>query len=279
VGAFPEGIAADPRTGIVVVAVRDPDQLVLLSARNGRVLRRVSILAPPRHLELAAPGGPVLVPAEPIDTLFLLGLRGGRLRAVKVGVHPHDAAAAAGRIFVGNEFGQSVSVIVGTRVVGQVGGFQQPGGLAAVGPDVAVVDVRTNSVTLIDATSLRVVGRAPAGEGPTHVVSGPGDRLYVVDTRGGAVLTYATRPRLRLLDRFALPGTPYGVAIDRRRERLWVTLTAKDEVAELATGGPSLRLLAVYATDRQPNTVAVDPREDRVFVADSGPGTVQLIEP
>ena len=101
----------------------------------------------------------------------------------------------------------------------------------------------------------------------------------MVDTRGGAVLVYTTRPALRLLSRFVLAGTPYGVAIDPARRRLWVTLTATDQLAELAIGRSSLRLRAVYRTARQPNTVAVDPRDGRVFVADAGPGAVQLIDP
>jgi DNA-binding beta-propeller fold protein YncE len=278
VGAFPEGIVVDPRTGIVVVAVRDPAQLVLLSARTGRVLRRVPILAPPRHLELVPGGLTVLVPAEPIDRLLELSLPGGRVRSVAVGAHPHDAAAAAGRVLVGNEFGHSVSVIRGARTIARIGGFLQPGGLAAVGRDVAVVDVGADTVTLIDAASFRVLGSAHAGQGPTHLVS-DGERLFVVDTRGGAVLVYATRPALRLVSRFSLPGTPYGVAIDPLRRRLWVTLTAKDALAELAIDGPSLRALDSYPTARQPNTVAVDPRDGRVFVADAGPGAVQLIDP
>jgi DNA-binding beta-propeller fold protein YncE len=242
------------------------------------VVRRVAIPAPPRHLSLAAGGGPVLAPAEPIDRLLELRLPSGPVRSVAVGAHPHDAAAAAGRVVVGNEFGHSVSVVVGARTIAQIGGFLQPGGLAAVGRDVAVVDVGADTVTLLDAAHVRVLGRAAAGRGPTHVVSDRG-RLFVVDTRGGAVLVYTTRPALRLVTRFVLAGAPYGVAIDPARRRLWVTLTATDQLAELAIGRSSLRLRALYRTARQPNTVAVDPRDGRVFVADAGPGAVQLIDP
>lgn len=49
VGAFPEGILVDQRAGLVVVGVRNPSQLVLLDARSGRVVRRVSVLGAPRH--------------------------------------------------------------------------------------------------------------------------------------------------------------------------------------------------------------------------------------
>ncbi|MGI8412071.1 MAG: YncE family protein [Solirubrobacteraceae bacterium] len=279
VGTLPEGIVANARTGLVVVGVRDPPALVLLDARTGAVRRRVAIPGAPRHLQLMGPGGPVLVPEEPVNQLLELSLPAARFRAIKVGAHPHDATADDGRVFVNDEFGESVSVVQGTRVIRQIRGFVQPGGLVADGPDVAVVDVRGNSITLIDAHSLRVKRRLGAGAGPTHAVAGPGGLLYVIDTRGSAVFTYATRPSLVLLRRTALPGAPYGVAIDPSRGRLWVTLTAKNQLVELATAGGSLRVIGRYATGRQPNTVAVDGRDGRVFVANSDAGTVQLIDP
>jgi DNA-binding beta-propeller fold protein YncE len=278
VGASPEGIVVDPRAGVVVVAVRDPAALVLLGARSGRVLRRVQIAAAPRHLELAGPSGPVLVPTEPVDELIELSLPRATLRSIPVGSHPHDAAEVARRVFVGDEFGRSVSVLAGSRVVAQIRGFVQPGGLAAVGGGVAVVDVRADTLTLIDARSLHVLGSAAGGQGPTHVVAEDG-RLFVADTRGNAVLSYETRPRLRLVSRLALPGTPYGIAIDRERRRLWLTLTATNELVELAIDRRSPRRIDSYPTDRQPNTIAVDPSDGRVFVADAGPGVVQLIDP
>jgi DNA-binding beta-propeller fold protein YncE len=278
VGTLPEGIAVDPHAGIVAVAVRDPPRLALVGAGSGRVLRSVRIVAPPRHLELAGDSGPVLVPAEPVDQLIELSLPSATVRSIPVGVHPHDAAAVAGRVFVGNEFGRSVSVLAERRMVAQIGGFLQPGGLAAVGGALAVVDVRADAVTLIDAHSLRVLGKAPAGEGPTHVVAGD-RRLFVADTRGNALLGYTTQPKLHEVGRLALAGTPYGIAIDPVRSRLWVTLTATNELVEVAIDGPALRPVASYPTGRQPNTVAIDPRDGRVFVADAGAGVVQLIDP
>lgn len=279
VGTLPEGIVVIPRSGLAAVAVRDPARIVLIPTRGDHPPpRQISIPAPPRHLELAGEGGPVLVPAETIDRLIELSLPSTIVRSIAVGVHPHDAAAAEGRLFVGNEFGRSVSVVVRRRVVAQIGGFVQPGGLAAAGSDLAVVDVRADTVTLIDARSLRALGSAPAGSGPTHVAAG-GVRLFVADTRGDALLEYATRPKLHLVRRLALPGVPYGVAIDPLRNRLWVTLTAYNQLVEVAVDGSSLRRVGSYATARQPNTVAVDPRDGRVFVADAGAGVVQIIDP
>jgi len=280
VGTLPEGIVADPRTGLIVVGVRQPAGLVLLDARSGAIRARISIPGTPRHLQLAAPGGPVLVPEEPVARVLELGLPGGRtLRAVKVRTQPHDATAAGGRVFVGDEFGQGLSVIEGSRVIDTIGGFVQPGGVIGIGEEVAVVDVRANDITLVDARTLRVIGRASAGAGPTHGVTGTGGRLYVTDTRGGAVITFATHPRLRPLARRRLPGYPYGIALDSIRRRLWVTLTARNQLLELSTVRSGLRLIRTYPTGRQPNTVTVDPRDGHVFVANAADGTVELIDP
>lgn len=278
VGALPEGVAVDPASGLVAVAVRQPNAIIALSASTGRVLWRVALPGHARHLGLT-PTGTLLVPAETANRLLELSLRTRRLVSIRVGRLPHDAAAGAGRIFVTDEFGHAVSVISRGAVVGLIRGFRQPGGIAATGRDVAVVDVSGNTVTFIASASLRRLGAVGAGAGPTHVVAGAGGNLYVVDTRGQAILGYTTHPRLRLRFRYPLAGTPYGIAIDPVRGRLWVTLTATDRLEELAIGPGGLRLVRGYPTGRQPNTVAVDPRTGAVFVADAADGTLQIIRP
>jgi DNA-binding beta-propeller fold protein YncE len=78
--------------------------------------------------------------------------------------------------------------------------------------------------------------------------------------------------------RVHLAGRPYGIAIDRRRERLWITLTARNAVVELPAHGRP-RILRRFPTVRQPNTVAVDELTGRVFVAGRSDGTLQLLDP
>jgi len=48
---------------------------------------------------------------------------------------------------------------------------------------------------------------------------------YGRDTRGDAVLIYEAGPQQEQFGRVALSGSPYGIAIDLRRDQLWVTLT------------------------------------------------------
>jgi DNA-binding beta-propeller fold protein YncE len=143
-----------------------------------------------------------------------------------------------------------------------------------------VVGVRGLGLEIYDANTLKSLGRIDAGEGPSHLVTGPGDRFYVADTRGGAVLVYAARPELKQLYRVSLPGSsPYGLAIDPEHDRLWVTLTAKNRLIELDLSGGAPRKVASYPTFQQPNGVAVDSSSGRVFVAGRTEDKLQILDP
>ena len=97
----PEGIAADPETGLVAVGLRDPDRLALVDGGSGEVVRDVELPGSARHLNIAGPGGPVLAPGEPSDSLARVSLPDGEVVETPVDNFPHDAAATPeGRIFV-----------------------------------------------------------------------------------------------------------------------------------------------------------------------------------
>jgi DNA-binding beta-propeller fold protein YncE len=274
VGHKPEGLAFDPRTGLLAVALTRPDRLALVDGRTGRTVRRVELPGAARHLALAQRGGPVLVPAEDIDRLVSVSLPEGRLRETGVGRQPHAAVAAGGRIFVGNERGRSVSVVEGGREVRRLDAPVGPGGLAATRDGVvAVVGVHERAIEAFDATTLALRGRISVGLGPTHVVA-RGERFFVVDTRGNGLVEVQLDP-LRIHRRTHLDGAPYGIAFDPNRRRFWVTLTRSNRVAELT----DRRVLRTFPTVRQPNSVAVDPRTGRVFVASRKDGVLQLFDP
>jgi len=261
------------------VALTDPDELALVDADTLKVRRRIALPGAPRHLRLAAPGGPVLVPAESGDRLVEVALPSGRTRTTKVGDGPHDADAAGRRVFVGDEFAGTLTLVENGRRVRQVPAPLQPGGVAAfrdpAGP-VAVVGVRERAVALYDAEG-RELAREPAGVGPTHVEAGDGGRLYVADTDGNAVLLFRTRPDLKLIRRIAVPGQPYATALDRRRGKLWVTLTETNRAVQL-TAEVQVRRQREFATVRQPNAIAVHEPTGRVFVASRADGTLQVFD-
>ncbi|WP_187368848.1 YncE family protein [Baekduia soli] len=275
-GPGAEGIAVDPVTHTIAVGVRAPAALILLRPGAATPRRVVALGSPPRHLAYDAATERFLVPTEGDDRLVQV-TPAGAAQAAAVGAQPHDAAALAGSIFVGDERGNTVSVVVAGRTRRTFAVATQPGGLAAAdgGHLLAVVSVRRRVLELYDPHTRRRVGSAGAGVGPTHVVA-EADRLYVADTRGGALLVFGTRPRLALLRRVFLPGGPYGLAIDPVRHRLWVTLTARNEVVSLTADGRP-REVRRLPTVRQPDSVAVDSALGTVVVAGRAAGVVQVI--
>lgn len=86
-----------------------------------------------------------------------------------------------------------------------------------------------------------LIGRAPAGLGPTDVAcldrGAPTTWCWVTDTRGDALLVFAVRAGIEPTRRLYLPGGPDGISLDHARRRLLVTLRAGREVVELPAHG------------------------------------------
>ncbi|MEN3314289.1 MAG: hypothetical protein V7605_523 [Acidimicrobiaceae bacterium] len=278
-GASLEGMVADTVTGLVAIAGKGPDGVVVVD-HDGAVVRRVPLTGAPRHLELDPATHLVLAPTEGSDNLETVDLASGAVTSTTpVGRQPHDAAAAAGRVFAGNEMADSLSVIEGGRVTTVLPMPAQPGGLATNSRTVAVVGVRARQMAVVNATTLQPVGTIASGVGPTHVVSGPDGRYYVADTQGDKVIVYTDQP-LAQSGTVDVAGAPYGLAVDGGRQHLWVTLTARNELVEydIATGTPER--VATFPTVSQPNSVAVDATTGLVFVAGATPaGELQILQP
>jgi DNA-binding beta-propeller fold protein YncE len=275
----PQGIVYDAVTSTLVVAVETPPRLLLLDPSTLAVRTSVDLPGTVRHLQLARPGGPVLVPSESARQLIQVGLPSGAILAsTAVGRQPHDAAGLPdGTIVVGDEFSQSLSIIRNGQVAVTASGVKQPGGIVDAGNnEVAVVDVGAFTVSTFDPVSGKRTAVLPAGAGPTHAVLTPSRTLVVVDTRGNRILTYALDP-LRAVSSLALPGTPYGIALDSQTGLVWVTLTATDEVVGLDVSGPAPRVVARYPTVEQPDTVAVAPGSGTIWIAGSRTSQVERI--
>lgn len=277
VGDAPEGLAVDPKTGLVAVAVRNPDRLRLLDPSTLAVVNTVPLPGAVRHLQ--AYDGRILVPCETANEFLVVDAASGSvLSTTPVGKQPHDATkAASGAYVVGDEFGRSLSVVSDGVVQRTVAGTEQPGGVSPLtGSTVAAIDVLAYTLATFDVSSGARLALVAAGSGPTHVGSLSDSTVAVTDTRGNALLVFSTSP-LRQVFRLPLPGTPYGLAADQQSRTVWTTLTARNEVVGFAWNGSSLTEIARYPTPEQPNTVAVGPGAHAVYVTGTGPGTVQLI--
>lgn len=278
VGSEPEGVAWDEAAGLVAVGIREPPGVAFVDPESLKVVHRVPLPAPPRHLTYDPAAGTILVPAESANELLVVR-PGGVVSATKVGTHPHDATSVGGNVFVADEHSDGVSVLRKGHVVKTMPTPHQPGGIAGVAENwVALVAVSARVLEVYGVHSLKPIARLPAGVGPSHIVAGS-RYTYVADTQGDQILVYEIDRHSRLLGEAAAPGTPYGLAVDPIRSRLWVTDTATNRLTEYSTLGELPRRLASYPTVRQPNSVAVYPRTGEVFVAGREAGLLERITP
>lgn len=285
-GNSPEGIVVGA-SGIAAVAVREPAEIVLFDATTGAQRQRIPTPSAARHLSLAGPDGPVLIPLEGSDELLEMNLADGRITATATGVgrQPHDAAAtASGTIVVTNEGGGGVVFVRDGRVVASLpAGPPQPGGVAAVGTYAAVADVQGNGVWVYDGSTREQVAQAPVGTKLTHAISLSGELAAFADTDGGAVYIERIDPRVSQVARIDAPGKPYGLAYDAARHRLYITLTERNVIRVVDVADPEAgRTLSDLPTVRQPNSVAVEPKSGSVLVTGSdggGNSAVQIISP
>jgi YD repeat-containing protein len=286
VGNAPEGIVVGT-SGVGAVAVRNPDGVALIDAATGAVRRVVPTSAAARHLALAGPDGPVLVPLEGSNELCELDLVDGRLMSTVTGVgrQPHDAAqTAGGTIIVTNELGGGVVFVRGGAVIAALGGGPvQPGGVASTDDYAAVADVQGNGVWVYEGSFRRLVAHGPVGVKLTHAVALFGDLAAFADTDGGAVFVERIDPQLGQVARINAPGKPYGLAYDAAHRRLYVTLTALNLLRLIDLSDVlKPRVVGDVPTVRQPNSVAVDPLSGNVLVTGSDPGGaggLQIITP
>ena len=282
IGNAPEGIVVGA-SGVGAVAVRNPDEVVLFDAGTGSVRQTVSTTGAARHLELVGADGPVLVPLEASNELVQLSLADGKVisTATGVGRGPHDAAATDDRtVVVTNEQGGGVVFVRDGAVLGSLpAGPPQPGGAAAVGAFVAVADVQGNGVWVYDGSRRQLVAQAPVGVKLTHAIGLSDDLAAFADTDGGAVFIEHIDPQVSQSARIDAPGNPYGLAYDRLRHRLYVTLTASNVLRVIDFSDPSKpRTLGGVPTVQQPNSVAVDPRSGAVLITGSTPGRAGSLE-
>ncbi|MDT7788778.1 MAG: hypothetical protein QOF58_7197 [Pseudonocardiales bacterium] len=117
-----------------------------------------------------------------------------------------------------------------------------------------------------------------AGDGATNAVADRYGRLLVVDTRGGEFIAFSINP-LIMRQRYPVPGSPYGIAYDAKRDIAWITITERNEVVGLNVAGGEPAEKYRFPTVRQPNTVSVDQESGRVTVTSGDNGGIQVISP
>ncbi|GAA2047719.1 YncE family protein [Williamsia deligens] len=281
VGNEPEGVQVGT-AGIAAVGVRRPDGIALVDVARQAVIRTVPTQGAPRHLELATPDGPVILPLETADIVTTMTFDGqfGPI-ARNVGNLPHDVVLTSDGTYVGtNEHGGGALFIKDGRVVASLpAGPPQPGGVAAVGRYAAMADVQGNGVFVYDGTTRTEVATKRIGVRLTHAQALSDGLVAFADTDGGAVLVERITPQVVDVARIPTAGKPYGLAYQAATKTLFVTSTATNTLQVIDMSDPARpRVRGTVPTVQQPNSVAADPTTGTVLVTGSAPGGASSLQ-
>lgn len=167
-GRAPAGVEVSADGTRVFVAERDDDAVAEIDARDLRVLRRHMVGSHPFGLRLTPDGSALWVTNVLSHDVSVIALADATVHSVAVGHRPYCIAFAAGRAFVTNQYGDSVSVIDAATLapVATWAGIAYPEGIDAVGGAVWIVSWMDEEMVGLDARTLKVVGRVALARNP-----------------------------------------------------------------------------------------------------------------
>jgi len=229
------------------------------------------------HLSLAHPGA-ILAPVTSANQVLQVDTRTATTAVVNVPGGPTSAASLNNQLLVAVPARHAIDVIDNGTVTRTITGDVNPDQVVITGGKVLMLDRIRSAVFDVDATGGSVGAGLRAGEGATNATVDGYGRVLVTDTRTGELLAFTADPVL-MRQRSPVPGVPFGVAVDTRRNLAWVTATQLNQVIayQLAGGQPVEKYR--LPTVRQPNSVAVDPDSGRVYVASADGGGMQVMQP
>ena len=276
----PTAMIVDADTRLLAVAVDEPPAVLLYQlddAGTPASPRTVPLPGPADTLSLARPGGPLLAAAGSSGELVRISLPGGSTAPAAIRGEPVSAADLGDRTLVAVRDRKAVAVLSGDKIYRMIsGGLSSADQVLSTGEGAVVFDRLRNALFEVDVRAGSVDEGLRAGQGSTNAVTDRFGRVLVADTKGGALLAFSLDPLL-MRQRYPVPGAPYGLAYDPKRDLLWVTLTATNEVVAFDVAGGEPEEKHRFPTVEQPNNVAVDPISGRVIVASATGKGIQVI--
>ncbi|KAA2253877.1 hypothetical protein F0L68_31885 [Solihabitans fulvus] len=268
-------VTVDPASRTLAVAVAAPPSVRLYSLTNlSAPARTVPLPGEVDHLDLAS--GQVVASVASAGQVLRIALPAGTVTADKRDGGPADTATVGARTLVALRDSKAVTVLDGAATQRTIGGITSPDQVLAVGDRAVVLDRLRSAVFDLDPDNSAVGAGLRAGNGATNAVVDRFNRVLVTATDGNELLAFSANP-LIMRQRFPLPGSPYGIAYDGKRDLAWVTLTARNEVVGFDVAGGEPVEKHRFATVAQPNSVAVDPDSGQVFVVSANGQGIQVI--
>jgi hypothetical protein len=271
-------VVADARDRVLAIATDKPVVLLAKLDKPSEPPRSLPLPSPATALTLAPDGLWVSMRASKQLYRFDLPDASAETR-VQIAGAPGGVSQDGDRTFVALPDRKAVEVVKGGLAQREIsGGLYSADQVLTVGDNTVVLDRQRTALFDVDVTAGKIGAGQRAGAGATNATTDRYGRVLVTDTRGGALLAFTTGPVI-LKQRYPVPGAPYGIAYDPKRDLAWVTLTERNEVVgyNVAGGEPTERYR--FPTVVQPNSVTVDSDSGRVFVASATGGGVQVMQP
>jgi len=283
----PVSAAVDPATGRVFIATqgetynRGNGTVDVLDARTGLRLSTtvVGSLGPDfDNLALDERTARVFIADYGSDTVNMLDARTGmRLRTIHTGRNPKAITAdrRLGRVVVSNQGDGSVSIldahdgtVLHTVHVGDAPDavvLDEDDGLACV---VSRTDGAITTITVVDVRRGVVARRVRVGTAGLYVGVGVPKTHHAFFTNFDGDTVSMLDPRSGNLRAIRVGLQPYGIAVDARRNRVYVANENSNSVTVIdARNGRVRRTLRLAV---QPSVVAVEDATGAIFVGSSG---------
>lgn len=169
-GSAPAGLAISLDGRWLATADRDSNQVSIFDAATLALVHRVTVGERPFGVTFA-PDGRVFSADVGSNTVTAVDPASGTvLGKAKTRERPYSLAFAEGRGFVTNQYDDTVSVFDATTyapvAVIDVGGYPEGIDTTGDGLRVAVANWDSNTLSVIDARTLKVVGEVGTGDGP-----------------------------------------------------------------------------------------------------------------
>jgi YVTN family beta-propeller protein len=160
-----------PDGALIVTADRDDDQISIIDAKSFTRKSTVKVGAHPFGVTIDAQGARAYAANVESNDVSVVDLKEAKLLGtVAVGKRPYAVALAKGRGFSTDQYGGTVSVfdLATLKPVKRISVGDYPEGIetSADGNSVYVVNWFSNEVWAINAETLAVTAKMPAGDGP-----------------------------------------------------------------------------------------------------------------
>ncbi|MBI5599504.1 MAG: hypothetical protein HY890_07175 [Deltaproteobacteria bacterium] len=241
VGAKPMGMALNSTRDILYVVNSGSRTISIVDAASFTALDTLDITAGIEPVDIAfvpdfegAIEGKLYVANRLSNDVAVISTTTKRvLKTIQTGRLPSHIASDAKRkeVYVTNELSNSLSIIsaVDDSVAATVRVDSAPAGVAVGDSKVYVFNRGSSTISVVSPASRQVTETVMVSKRPARGLKAFGGRLFVVNTEDDTVTFFnASNVVTNTLD---AGGGPVGLAVDERRNRLYVTNSSEDTVS------------------------------------------------